>query len=337
MNNKPTIEDVAKLAGVSIATVSRVINNLGGVREETKKKIKNAIEELNYIPNQVARSMVKKKTKTIGVIIPDIRNPFFPLLVSGIEQSAREKGYFTMLSNTNESVDIEIETLKIFQERGVDGLIVTTADENGKHLKEIIESGIPIVAVDRQIKQFEIDTVLVGNYDGAYQATRHLIYQGHKEIAIICGPLNTTPGLERFNGYKRALQDYNLEINSKWILQGDFRESSGYELTKKLFKTSDHIPTAIFSSNNLMTLGCIKAIQDMGLCIGKDISLVGFDDIEVATFINPKLTVISRPMEKLGEVAFELLYERMSNKTFLNKRQYVLSPELVIRGSCKLY
>jgi len=333
--HKPTIEDVAKLANVSIATVSRVINRRGGVHSETEARIWAAIEELNYIPNALARSMVKKTTNTIGIIIPDVKNPFFPEVVSGIEQKAREKGYFTILCNTNESAETERELLQIFLERSVDGLIITTADEDGDHLQMAIDAKIPVVAVDRRVKRFEMDTVLVGNVDGAYQATRHLILQGHRRIAIICGPQNTTPGYERFVGYNRALEEYGIPLRQEYILEGDFKEASGAELTRRLYQLPER-PTAIFVSNNLMSMGCIRSLRELNWKLGEEVSFIGFDDVEIATFVTPQLTVVSRPMRKLGEVAFDLLYERMTNQFNGPKRHCVLSPELNIRQSCRL-
>ncbi|AEG59726.1 LacI family DNA-binding transcriptional regulator [Desulforamulus ruminis] len=333
--SKPTIEDVAKLAKVSTATVSRVINKQGGVRKATEERIAKAISQLDYIPNAVARSMVKKTTKTIGVIIPDINNPFFPLVVSGIEQQAREKGYFTVLCNTNESPEIERELTQILLERSVDGLIVTTADEDGKQLQSAIDRGIPIVAVDRAIKSFEVDTVLVGNIDGAYQATRHLILQGHKRIAIICGPQNTTPGYERFVGFKKALEEYQIPLPEDLVLEGDFKEESGFKLTQKLYSMQER-PTAIFSSNNLMTVGCVKAVMETGWQMGKELAFIGFDDVDIATFVTPSLSVVSRPMRQLGELAFDILYEKMTSTGEWVRRHYVLSPELKIRQSCTI-
>ncbi|WHY85527.1 LacI family DNA-binding transcriptional regulator [Neobacillus novalis] len=335
MEFKPTIEDVAKLAKVSIATVSRVINNQGGVRKATEERIVSAINELGYIRSAVARSMKRKETHTIGIIVPDIKNPFFPFVVSGIEQKAREKGYYTILSSTNESPIVEEEIVKIFIERGVDGVIITTANETGDHIKLLHDQGIPIVAIDRAIKNFEVDTVLVDNVNGSYQAVQHLILQGHKKIAIICGPQNTTPGHERFLGYKKALEDYNIPLDDKLVIQGDFMEGSGFHATHELFDLEAR-PTAIFSSNNLMTIGCMKALVDLDWKLGEEVSFIGFDDVEIATFIKPKLSVVSRPMNTLGEIAVQLLYERMNVKGNLPKRQYLLSPELKIRESCQL-
>lgn len=335
MESKPNIQDVAKLADVSIATVSRVINNQGGVRRVTEERILKAIEELGYIRSAAARTMKRKETNTIGVIVPDIKNPFFPLVMAGIEQKAREKEFFTILSSTNESPKVEEEIVKNFIERGVDGVIITTANENGDHLKLLQEQGIPVVAVDRSIKKFKVDTVLVDNKKGSYQAVQHLILQGHEKIAIICGPQSTTPGLERFLGYKKALEDYNIELDERYVMHGDFGEQSGIESTKRLFELDDQ-PTAIFSSNNLMTIGCMKALDELNWKLGSEVSFIGFDEVDIATFLNPKLSVVARPMNAIGEIAFQLLHERISFKGALPKREYLLSPELKIRESCRL-
>jgi LacI family transcriptional regulator len=335
MDSKPNIQDVARLADVSIATVSRVINNQGGVRKVTEERILKAIKDLGYIRNAAARTMKRKETNTIGVIVPDIKNPFFPLVMAGIEQKAREMNYFTILSSTNESPIIEEKIVKNFVERGVDGVIITTANENGEHLKLLQEQNIPIVAVDRSIRSFEVDTVLVDNVKGSYQAVQHLILQGHRKIAIICGPQNTTPGSERFLGYKKALEDYNIPFDERLVVQGDFGEHSGYLATRQLNELDDK-PTAIFSSNNLMTIGCMKALDELNWKLGDEVAFIGFDDVDIATFLNPKLSVVARPMNAVGEIAFTFLHERIHFRSDLPKRQYSLPPELIIRQSCRL-
>ncbi|MBO0959934.1 LacI family DNA-binding transcriptional regulator [Neobacillus sp. MM2021_6] len=335
MESKPNIQDVARLADVSIATVSRVINNQGGVRKVTEERILKAIKELGYIRSAAARTMKRKDTKTIGVIVPDIKNPFFPLVMAGIEKKAREKDYFTILSSTNESPIIEEKIVRNFLERGVDGVIITTANEDGEHLELLWEQNIPVVAVDRSIRNFEVDTVLVDNMQGSYQAVQHLILQGHRKIAIICGPQNTTPGLERFLGYKKALEDYTIPLDDRFIVQGDFGEYSGNTATKQLSKLEER-PTAIFSSNNLMTIGCMKALNELNWVLGDEVSFVGFDDVDIATFLNPKLTVVARPMNTVGEIAFMFLHDRIHYKDNIPKRKYSIPPELIIRHSCRL-
>ena len=335
MKKKPTIEDVAKAANVSVATVSRVVNKQGGVRKQTEDRILRAISDMNYVRNAIARSMVRKETKTIGVIIPDFTNPFFSEVISGLQKAALNKNYFTIISSSNESKMIESEILQHYLERGVDGLVITTADEKGDQLEPFIKAGIPIVAVDRQINHFEVDTVLTGNREGAYEAIKHLISKGHKDIAIIRGPQDTTPGLERFKGYKRAMDEYGLPIREEWIGNGDFMENSGYRCAQNFYELPNR-PTAIFSSNNLMSIGAIKAMQALNWKIGEAVSFVGFDDIEIATFIKPNLTMVSRNMRNLGEIAFQLLHERMVSDPYetSKKRKHILSPYLVVRESC---
>ncbi|WP_377887994.1 LacI family DNA-binding transcriptional regulator [Alkalihalobacillus sp. R86527] len=336
MSRKPTIEDVARVAQVSVATVSRVINKQGGVRKPTEERILEAIKELKYVRSAVARSMVRKETKTIGVIIPDICNPFFPEIIAGIERKAIDQGYFTTLSSSSGSKEIEKKIIDHFIERGVDGVILTTADESGEQISSLVEANIPVVAVDRAIKNFDVDTVLIGNQEGAYEAVQHLIEEGHKKIAIISGPHDTTPGLERYNGYIKALRDAGIQVEEQWIGDGDFMEQSGYDLTKRFSELEDR-PTAIFSSNNLMTIGCMKALNDIGWKLGQEVSFIGFDDVEIATFLNPQLTTVSRPMRSLGELSFELLLDRLNAKEEKPKmkRQYILTPKLKVRKSCQ--
>lgn len=333
---KATISDVAERANVSVATVSRVINDQGGVKKSTEEKIVKAIKDLNYVRSAVARSMVRKETKTISIIIPDICNPFFSEVVAGIERRAIEKGYFTMLSSSNESKNIERKLVQHIIERGVDGVIVTTADQSGSQLKVLFDSGIPVVAVDRIIENYEVDTVIIGNREGAYEAVQHLIHEGHEKIGIIRGPQNTTPGIERYKGYTQALEEHGITILDEWIGDGDFKEESGYEITKKFMKLETP-PTAIFSSNNLMSIGSLKAIQSMNLELAKDISFIGFDDIEIATFTRPQVTTVSRPMRQLGEIAFQILYDQILDGDTKDKRKqrFILTPHLNIRESCK--
>ncbi|CAG9621191.1 LacI family DNA-binding transcriptional regulator [Sutcliffiella rhizosphaerae] len=338
MKKKPTIEDVAKAANVSVATVSRVVNRQGGVRKATEERIVRAIDELNYVRSAIARSMVRKETKTIGVIIPDFTNPFFSEVISGLQKSALGQNYFTLISSSNESKMIESEIIQHYIERGVDGLVVTTADEKGDHLDPVIKAGIPIVAVDRQLKNYEVDTVLTGNREGAYEAVKHLISRGHTDIAIIRGPQGTTPGLERYRGFERAMKEYDLPIREEWIGEGDFMEGSGFACAKRFYEASKR-PTAIFSSNNKMSIGAVKALQHLNWKIAEEIAFVGFDDIEIATFIKPNLTMVSRHMRNLGEIAFQLLHDRMKNNQEVStvKRQHILSPFLIVRDSCQKF
>ncbi|GGE26018.1 LacI family transcriptional regulator [Marinithermofilum abyssi] len=326
-----TIKDVAKKADVSVATVSRVINGLGGVRPATEERIRKAVEELNYLPNVIARSMVMKRTETIGVIVPDIANPFFPEVIKGIEEQARDSGYTLFLANTDESVEKERQLLHALRERRVDGLIVTTADEQHSPLMDLELGGLPVVLVDRHIQDSPYDSVVIDNVDGAYTAIKHLVTTGHTKIGLIAGPDHVTPGRERTEGYVQALRDFEIPARDQYMKEGDFKEESGYQLGKELLSLSDP-PTAIFSANNLMTLGLLTCIRDQGRELGKDIVVVGFDDLDIATFVDPPLTVVSRPMRQMGEIAADMLVERIQGKTFPEPRKVILIPRLIVRS-----
>ncbi|PRO67044.1 LacI family DNA-binding transcriptional regulator [Alkalicoccus urumqiensis] len=334
MKKKATILDVARKANVSSATVSRVVNAQGGVKPETEARIIKAIEELSYVRNAIARSMVRKETKTIGVIVPDITNPFFSQVISGVEEAAIQAGFFPIVTSTREDLLLEQQILTHYLERGIDGLIITTAQENGTHLNEFMKSSIPVVAVDRPLKQYDVDTVLSGNREGAFEAVSHLIEEGFKDIAIIRGPQNTTPGLERYKGYVKALEANGIPVQPDFVCDGDFMQGSGYEQVKNLY-SQKRKPDAVFSSNNFMSLGAIRAMRELDWKIGRDIGFAGFDDIEVATFMEPALTVVSRRMKHLGAIAFQYLENRMEKKGESAKREYILSPSLVIRDSSK--
>ena len=336
MKKKTTIHDVAKRANVSVATVSRVVNKQGGVRPKTEAKIVSAIEELGYVRNAIARSMVRKETKTIGVLIPDITNPFFSGVISGIEREAVKKGYHTILSSSQNSHDIEEEVLENFLERGIDGLVITTANEYGRQLERVMDTGVPVVAVDRQLHHYDVDTVLSGNREGSYEAVTHLISEGYRRIAIIRGPQHTTPGLERFRGYSRALLDHGLEADPSLIVDGDFGTESGYQAVRSLCELGERRPDAIFSSNNLMSLGALKALYELAWPIGSEVGFAGFDDLEMSTIHRPNLTMVARNMEHLGKVAFSYLHTRMQGKTEAHSsREYIMSPTLIIRESSK--
>lgn len=330
-----TIRDVARLARVSISTVSRVQSGAASVKPETKERVLQALRQLDYQPDDVARSMVMKRTHTIGVVIPDITNPFFPSVIKGIEDLARKRGYSTILCNTDESPEEEQKAIRMLRQKRVDGLVITTADENGKQIRKAVADGLPVVLVDRKAEGCDLDVVLIDNVLGAYQAARHLILQGHKKIGVIAGPQSVTPGRERLKGFQTALREYGVQFEERYTKIGDFREESGYALGRQLLE-SPKPPTAIFSCNNLMTIGLLKAILERGLRIGTDIAVVGFDDIEIATMLNPPITVVARPMYKMGTLACDLLMERIEGTGPADGRSVILIPELVVRGSCRL-
>jgi len=330
----PTMKDVAKKAGVSISTVSHVINKTRYVEEETRKKVLDAIKELGYRPNIVARSLRKKSTNTIGLIVSNIANLFYPEVVRGIEDVLLQNKYNIILCNSDEDINKEREYIEVLYSKQVDGLIITPSKstETRKNLELFISQDIPVILVDRRISGIETDVVLADNVSGTYSATEYLLNLGHKRIAIITGPLDTTTGRERLEGYLKALEEHNIPIEKDLIREGNFKRDGGYERGKELLEMSNP-PTAIISSNNLMTLGLISAINEKKLRIPKDISVISFDDMEWFQYFCPPLTSIYQPSYELGKNAGLLLMERLKRRR-KKPKEVILPTRLIIRESC---
>ena len=332
-----TIRDVAKKAGVSVMTVSRVINGKRNVKESTRKKVLKAIEELGYVPNSIARSLTIKKTATIGLVISDITNPFFTTVARGVEDTAISNHFTVILCNTDEDPEKELMYVEVLARHKVDGIIFTSASGKKSPLKSLFIRNIPLVLIDRTIEGInDIDIVRGDSVYGAYILTKHLIDLGHKRIGIILGNRNISTALDRAEGYKKALKDSNIPIDESLIKINEnskFSKEDGYRLTKELLNM-ENPPTAIFGGNNLMAIGAILAIREMGLKIPDDISLVSFDDIESLSEVYPFLTVVKQPAYTMGVIATELLIRRIENKDKIKeKREVILKPELIIRNS----
>ncbi len=282
------IKEIAKLVGVSSATVSRVLNNSGYVREETREKVLKVIKEQKYIPSAIARSLSNKETNSIGTIIPDIQNEFFSKVISGITESADGLGYNTVLLNSNEDISKEHEILSMVEAQHFKGIIITPVAYHDTVTRDFLlhfeEVGIPVVLVDRDIKSTSFAGVFVDNFKGAFDGVSELIKAGHKNIAIISGPETSRPGKDRYRGYISALEDQGVAANESYIMHGDFRVDKAYECTGQLLSL-DKKPTAIFTSNNLTTMGCLKYLTENNIELGKDISVLGFDDIDALKMI----------------------------------------------------
>ncbi|ABY95668.1 MULTISPECIES: LacI family DNA-binding transcriptional regulator [Thermoanaerobacter] len=328
-----TIKDIAKLANVSITTVSRVINNkTEGVSEETRNRILQLVKELGYQPNAIARGLVTKKTKTVGLIIPDISNPFFPDIARGVEDSAHIYGYNVFLCNTDDNLEKESEYINALKEKYVDGIIFTSSSiPKHEHITDLIKSGIPVVIMDRRIDSEDIYGVFLDNYEGGYIATKYLIDLGHKRIGCITGPLYISNAIERLEGYKRALVDNEIEVDNRLIFEGDYKINSGIIGAEKLL---EHEVTAIFASNDLMAYGAYKAIRSYGYKIPDDISVVGFDDIQLSQILEPQLTTIRQPAYDMGLAAARMLIKLVEGKK-LKKKIINFRPQLIIRQSTK--
>lgn len=330
MSKEITIKDVAKQAGVSISTVSRVLNGLDRVSVDTRSKVLKVAKALNYTPNNIAISMVKKSSRMIVVVVPDIKNPFYTAVIRGVEEIAKDSGYHMFVYATDEKVEEENELYNGVLGKIVDGVIAIPLSHDVQIYKNYYR---PIVLVDRDLNDSELDEVVVDNFGGSYQITEHLIEKGHKDIAIILGSMDFNIGIERFNGFKKALSDNGISVNNDYVFEGSWEKENGYESTIKLL-AADKKPTAIYATNNMICMGVIKALYDNKIKIGDEISLVGFDDNTLARFVNPTVTVIDRPTVEMGRVAARKLIEKIKNKNSVPIKS-TLGVRIISRNSVK--
>lgn len=333
-----TINDIAGKAGVSLTTVSRVLNDSGYVKKETKIRVLKAIEELNYTPSAIARSLSKSKTNTIGVLIPEINNQFYGEVIKGISQVADECGLNIILCNTDENIQKELKALKLLKEQRIRGIIIAPTsvedEQNGEYLKTIEQLGIPVVLLDGHVKHSDFNGVFVDNIKGAFDGTEALIKAGHKKIAIITGRMNSDAAQNRLIGYKKALAINNIDIDDKYILFGDYGQESAYRCTKEIIEMEDR-PTAIFISSNKMTVGCVKAIRSHKLRMPEDIAIVGFDKVDILNSLGMNISFIDGPTTELGIVSMKILVENLNNKQGSEVKNITLMPKLVLKGSEK--
>ncbi|MCD6318058.1 LacI family DNA-binding transcriptional regulator [Candidatus Aerophobetes bacterium] len=326
-----TIKDVAKLAGVSTTTVSYVINKTGFLSEQTRSRVLKAINELGYHPNIVARSLRSRKTSTVGLIICDLRNPFFAEVLWGIETYLGKKGYDIIVTNTDYSIDKEKKSAEMFCSKQVDGVIFVPGGDTNEHVKFLVERGIPVVLLDKRIQNLNVDVVLVNNVEGSRKLVEHLISLGHKRIGIVTGPLSSTTGKERLEGYLKTLREHSMPEDNDLIKIGDFKKQSGYLLTSELLSLNLP-PTVIFACNNLIGFGVMEALKERKIRIPEEIGLVIFDDLPWFRYVDPPLTCVAQPSFKLGEIAGKLLFEQM-RKRRKKPKEVVLDVQLKIRQS----
>ncbi|RKD29539.1 LacI family DNA-binding transcriptional regulator [Thermohalobacter berrensis] len=331
---KTTIKDIAKLAGVSKATVSRVLNGSKYVSPEAYNRVMKVIEKTGYKPSSIARSLVNKKTKVIGVLITDISNPFYSELVKGIVEVANVYDYNILLCNSFNEFKKEVEFLEILSNKEVDGIIFMTKGVTDEHRNFLRSFKKPVVTVNRKVKEFKIPNVDIDNFKAGYDATEHLIKLNHKRIAIIrAAETDETAGVERFEGYKKALDDYKVPFDNRLVMEGDFKAKSGYKAMEKFLRL-ENPPTAVFCVNDEMACGVIKCVVENGLNVPEDVSVVGFDDIPLASLFIPSLTTIKQPIYDMGAVAMRLVYKLIKGEK-IDKEDYILPHKLVIRQSTK--
>ncbi len=330
-----TIRDVAVAAGVSITTVSHVVNETRYVSDELRQRVLRAMDELGYQPNVLARGLRSGQTKTIGLVVPDMSNLFFAEVSRAIEDMVFNKGYSLIICNSDDNPEKQKAYFGVLVAKQVEGIIFISTHSSEDFFERVENTRIPIVFADREVPSTLADVVLVDNECGGYLATSYLIGLGHKRIACITGPSGVTPSADRVNGYRRALQEAGLPYLQEYVIPGDFHYHSGEKAMLRLLDLNPR-PDAVFVSNDMMAFGCIRAIRSCNLRLPDDISLVGFDDIILAQASSPALTSVAQPIEAMAQQIIELLFLRMQeNPPTTERKRIILKPELVIRDSCK--
>jgi LacI family transcriptional regulator len=326
-----TIKDVAASAGVSYSTVSHVINKTRPISEQSRTKVEAAIRQLNYVPSAVARSLRHQATSTIGLLIPNNTNPFFSELAHGIEEGCYLNDYSVILCNSDDDPTREETHLRVLLEKRIDGLIVGSTGDDQPLARSLRQSGVPLVMVDREIPGLKADLVQVDHTIGGYLAARHLVDLGHRGMGCIAGPSSAVSSAERLQGYKKALRVSALPCRSEWIIESDFTTEGGYKAATILVGKPDL--TAIFACNDLMAIGVLRYAAEAGLRVPRDLSVIGFDGIELGRYVYPALTTISQSIRKLGKLAAVTLIRRISRGGKGRLRRLVLPPHLVVRES----
>jgi len=331
---RATIRDVAAAAGVSYQTVSRVLNDKPDVAEDTRRRVLQVIEELGYQPSAVARSLVSKKTHTLGLITADFSDYFFTQVIIGAEVEARRSGYFFLLGSTERNPADEPEYLRLLTERQVDGILFArpSTEGDGEHLVSLVRQGVPLVTTAYYVPGEKLMVVDVDNLDGGLQATNCLIEAGHRRIGMITGPADWKSVDDRAQGYRLALKQGGIAFNESFVERGDWSLQGGYEATKRLLSRAPEL-TALFAQNDRIAIGAMKALREAGRRLPDDMAIVGYDDLPVAAYTDPPLTTIHQPMQRVGETATRMLIRLIENPDAA-REEVLLKAELVRRGSC---
>jgi LacI family transcriptional regulator len=329
----PNMKQIARLAEVSLGTVSHVLNNSAKVREPLRRRVLEAVKSLGYQPSQLARGLRRDKTNMIGMIIPDITNPFFPAVVRGAEDAAFGSGYRLVLCNADNNQSKEISYMNELRTYLPTGIIVIPSNFTELTMQAVnfAKGGSAVVCLDRMPRHWKGDTVTVANDEGAIQATQHLIYLGHKRIATITGPLDLPNAHARLTGYRRALKNANIVVPAEYVQESSFDRGGGYSAAMGLLQMKPR-PTAIFAQNDLMAMGVLLAIRELGLHCPRDVSLFGFDGLEVTELMDPPLSSVLQPGYQLGSMGVQVLLERV-NDPARQFRHHVLPTELRLRAS----
>jgi DNA-binding LacI/PurR family transcriptional regulator len=329
-----TVRDVARRAGVSTSTVSHVLNRTRFVSDDLRDRVVAAMRELHYHPNAAARMLSLKRSNALGLIVSDIRNPFFASITRGVEDVAQEHGYTVVLCNSDEDLVKESACLKTLESRQVDGVLLASAGLADEYVSRLVQAGYPVVLVDRDLPDLRTPAVLLDNEGAAYSAVRHLIERGHRRIGMLSGRGSISTTTERVAGYQRALREADLELDGRLVISGESTSEGGTAATHALLNLEPP-PTAIFSGNNLMSIGALHAIASRNLTVPDDVALVGFDDFPFpwSDAFRPHLTTVAQPTYELGRRAAEMLVHMLNGSNNTAPQRTVLEGKLVIRES----
>ena len=336
MNNKrnPTIKDIARLANVSTTTVSHVLNSTRQVSEDLSNRVQVAIRDLEYKPNAMARALRVHSSKTLGLIVPDNSNPFFSEIALGAEDCAFRHGYSLFLCNSRHDSARELTYMTTLSTYAVDGLILSAVSGDLDQLSEFVKSGIPLVVVDRKLAAPDIEFIHSDHIEGAREATQHLVEFGHRRIGIITGPIDVHSALDRIQGFEEILNEHGIPNDPDLSVRGDFQVESGRRAAQEMMELPDP-PTAIFACNDMMAIGALQTLRTLGLGVPEDVSLVGFDDIFLASLLDPPLTTVAQSAYTIGEMAVARLVERMNGSKNLMTQEFCLPTDLIIRKSTR--
>ncbi len=326
-----TIKDVAALAGISYTTVSHVLNKTRPVSEPVRLKVEAAIAQLDYVPSAVARSLKAKSTATIGLLVPNSINPYFAELARGIEDYCERMGYCVILCNSDDDPDKQRNYLRVLLEKRVDGLVVASVGSDDGLVESLATARTPLVIVDRALQGVEADLVCIDHEQGGYLATRHLLELGHRDIACINGPSDTRVAQMRLAGYRRALAEFSVAWNEARVLPSDFTGPAGYLAAAGLLDGAR--PTAIFAANDMIGMGVLRAAAERGIAVPAQLSVIGFDDIQMCRYVYPALSSVGQSILQLGERAAARLLERIAGRADAGTSQQVIEPRLMVRES----
>lgn len=328
-----TIKDVAQKAGVATSTVSRILSGKGEASKETKERVLQIVQELNYKPNALAKGLKEGKSNTIGLIVPNIRDLVFPAAIRGISDYLEKHGYTLVLVNTDDKIELEKLHINNLQNRAVDGFIISTAKKDSVHLLELKKKGVPIVLLLRHLGD-TMDAIIVDNYQGGYNATQYLIEKGHKKIAIVNGTMDLQLYRERYRGYVAALSEAGIEMDNNLVVHNVESWEDSLQAVKNLIERGG-CPEAIFATSDPKALGVIRGLKDMNIKVPDDVSVIGFDNMDMAEMMAPPLTTVAQPFYKCGYMAAERLLRLIKSKRTLKPVVEELKTELLIRSSVK--